>query len=157
MKKNLFDLEVKLTEEWEKWMGFTLKKGMVYGKIRGHYVVVTDPSYAWSNGCIETFILRDGDWEHECFDTSILLDGDWEHDYVAPEFFGGALVKVEGLFHDFLKFLDWVEWTTDVDEVCSIYEATTLPQVELDKLRNVYNCWTLEDAAEVRAMEEEEE
>ena len=143
IKRNLLDLEVKLTEEWEKWwMGFTLKKGMVYGKIKGNYVVVTSPPYAWSNGCIETFILRDGDWEHE---------------YVAQEFFGGALVKVEGLLHDFLRFLDWVEWTTDADEVFSIYEATTIPQVELDKLRNVYNCWTLKDATEVWEMEKEEE
>lgn len=141
-KRNLFDLEVKLTEEWEKWMDFTLKKGMVYGKIKGHYVVVTDPSYAWSNGCIGTFILR---------------DGEWEHDYVDPEFFIGALVKVEGLLQDFLVFLDWVAQADEVDGVFAIYEEATLPQVELDKLRKIYNCWMLEDAFEVMAMEEEEE
>ncbi len=136
-------LKLKLNEEWEDFLGFTVKKNFAYGKVKGKNVVITQIPYAYNvRGEVCAFVLTEEGWEYTYLDES---------------FFKSSIIKVGGLFYDLIEFLKSMEWSTEPDELERIYFNSNLPKEELDKYRGLFDCWNLEDAAEVREMEEEEE
>jgi len=135
-------LKLKLNEEWEDFLGFTVKKNFAYGKVKGKNVVITQIPYAYNvRGEVCAFVLTEEGWEYTYLDES---------------FFKSSIIKVGGLFYDLIEFLKSMEWSTEPDELERIYFNSNLPKEELDKYRGLFDCWNLEDAAEVLAMEEEE-
>lgn len=132
----MIDMKFKSTQEYETYMGFTLKQNMIYGDVNGLPMVISSVPYAYTESTdeIHLWILENGKWTLQYIDAYLLKE---------------MKLDLDGFTVYLLDFIKAMQWTLDPNELEYIYCKSPIMECVITSYRNTFNLFTIEEIFEM--------